>query len=102
MPTLPAVSREYLYLPGITAFDSLSPDHTTDPTTLPVQVALTTDNDPVEADWINAEWVDTTTARILTGPGGTITPAVGVYQIWLRVTGAVEQPERRVGTLRVI
>lgn len=102
MLTLPVISREYLYINGIQAFDANSPDHATDPTTLPVDVALTSGIDePASGDWTAAEWVNATTARILTGPGGALTPDAGTYSIWLRITGAVEQPERKIGRLAV-
>ncbi|HET7386832.1 MAG TPA: hypothetical protein VFJ19_09255 [Nocardioidaceae bacterium] len=102
MPSIPSVSREYLYLPGIRAFDAASPDTAADPTTLPVQVCFLPYNAvPEDADWIDAEWANATTARILIGPDGTVTPAVGRHRVWLRVTGAVEQPERVVGDLQV-
>jgi len=102
MPSLPVISREYLYINGIQAFDANSPDHATDPTTLPIDVALTARFvEPDTGDWTAAEWVNTTTARILTGAGGTLTPAAGTYDIWVRITGAVEQPEHKIGVLAV-
>lgn len=101
MPTIPAVSRELLYIRNVQAFDADSPDSATDPTTLPVQVAFMLTGEPTTADWHDAEWEDATTARILLGPGGGVVLTAGRYGIWLRVTGAVEEPERRVGTLTV-
>lgn len=99
---LPAATREFLYARKIKAFDAASPDSAVDPRTLPVQFAVIVPGiDPVELDWVDAEWFDQTTARILTGAGGDISRPVGRYTIWLRVTGAVERPERRVGTLVV-
>lgn len=100
--TLPAISKEYLYFTGIKAFDADSPDHVTDPTTLPVEVAIVAvDTDPSEPDWHLAQWVGQATARILTGTGGVIAPEAGRYAVWLRITGAVEQPSRKIGQLDV-
>lgn len=101
-PTKPFISGELLYLPGIAAFDYRSPDAAVDPTTLPVQIALIPFGaNPTNGDWLTAQWYDTTTARALLGPTGLADPAVGLWAIWLRITGATEQPERCVGALTI-
>lgn len=102
MPTLPAVSREYLYFPGIQAFDVRSPDSAVDPATLTAQVAFVKPGvSPIEADWVAAQWQDITTVRVIVGAGSSNALPIGEYAVWLRVVGAVEQPERNVGTLGI-
>lgn len=99
--TLPAISRELLYIPGIQAFDLRSPDAAADPTSLPVSVALIPPRtQPDDGDWQAAEWFDATTVRILVGPPA-LTETSGNLVVWLRITGATEQPERPVGPLRI-
>lgn len=105
---IPAISKEYLYLPGIQAFDATSGD-AGDPTSLDVYVAFQAAGEPGTADWRAAEWVvgsysstaGTATARYLLDPAATDALTAGSYQIWLRVDGSSEQPERPVGTLVV-
>ena len=96
---IPAESREYLYIPGIAAFHLASPDAAANPTTLPVEVAFPATGTPPTA-WLAAEWVGPALARILLGPlGNALDP--GVYDVWLRITGAVEEPQRRIARLSV-
>ncbi|MFG3438341.1 hypothetical protein ACGF0J_13950 [Nonomuraea sp. NPDC047897] len=71
-----------------------------------VQVAFTNlGAEPVEADWYPAEWASATAAgaraRILIGPGGTVPLTDGTYLMWVRVTGAVEQPVLRCGPIPI-
>lgn len=100
--TLPVSSRELVRVP-VTAF---SDGPVTSPTALPVDFALLPVGvAPVEANWIAGAWqagASTPTAQILIGEAGTIVPAAGRYTLWLRVRGAVEQPERPVGAVRVV
>lgn len=99
--TLPAVSRERLYFPGVVAFAAGAPD-AANVTTLPVQMAFVAQGvDPAETDWKAGAWFNnTTTAYILIGPPGLIL-VVGQYEVWLRVLGASEQPERPLVLLTV-
>lgn len=101
MAKMPAISREYLYIPGIRAFDPRSPDAAADPTGLPVQMAFVPSNtEPTAGDWVTGDWESATTARILLGTGGVVLTK-GKYDVWLRVTGAVEQPQRYVGAIQL-
>ncbi|SEU46579.1 hypothetical protein [Nonomuraea wenchangensis] len=63
---------------------------------------------PVEDDWAEAEW-DTAsvtgkgaTARILFGPGGTISRPEGTWQAWVRVTAPPQLPVLPAGLIDVI
>lgn len=65
--------------------------------------------DPVAGDWKSSIWsTDTTTtpdtyeAICLVGPAGTIALAVGVYDVWVRVTDSPEVPAIRVGSLEIV
>ena len=77
------------------------------PTTDVVKIACPVQNiEPIAADWKNGTW-DTTVdgdyiARIMIGPGGDITPAVGVYDILINVVDSPESPILRAGTLRIV
>ncbi|MFD8529425.1 hypothetical protein ACFV0L_18595 [Streptosporangium canum] len=62
-----------------------------------VEIAFTNlGSEPMESDWHPAEWANVTAkgarARILIGPGGTVTLLDGTYLMWARVTGARERP----------
>lgn len=96
---LPRTSREFVYIEGITAWRG---DDPAEPQGFPPQVAIIpADVPPVETDWVAAQWIDNTTVRFLFGPGGAAFREPGDYALWLRITGAVEQPERQVDTLIV-
>lgn len=102
--SISATSRVRLYVPDVRAFDPASGE--ADVTTLPVQFALKADGVvPVELDWVAGAWLvgaPTPTAFILlsaTGRGGALVAAAGEWALWLRVKGAVEQPEERVDTV---
>lgn len=99
--SIPAVSKEILYVPGIQAFDESSPDYA-DPTVLPVQFAFVPPGtDPQPGAWQNGTWTSgrTDQAQILIDP--TSMNLSGQVAVWLRVTGAVEQPERQVAILNI-
>lgn len=86
MKPISSLSREYLYF----FIESAAGTET-------VEVAFTTPGvDPGAPDWNAATWTGATPqgadATILVGPGGTVTLAKGVYQPWVRVTGATEVP----------
>lgn len=97
--TLPAISREYVYVEGVVGFLA---GEEADPTALPVEVALVVrDTLPGDSDWVAAEWHNATTVRFLLGPGGVLTKPKGDYTTWVRITGAVEQPTRAVGAVMI-
>lgn len=101
--TLPAISKETLYVPGIFAFDANS-GQPSNPTTLPVYYAFVGFQvDPGNSDWIVASWVtwtasDGATAAYLINPGSL---AKASYDVWVRVVGSTEEPRRHVCTLIV-
>lgn len=100
--TIPALSREYLRVEV-----DPEPDSPEDLVTLPVYFAfLTTSAErPEETDWVEGSWqpdADPPQARVLFGPGGATQQAAGKYYAWLWVDGAVEEPVRPVGILKVI
>lgn len=79
------------------------------PTALVVNLAFVTGALPSPGDWKAASWeTDATTepdtyyARALVGPGGVITLAPGSWDVWVKVTGAPEIPEKLAGQLLVI
>lgn len=99
---IPAISKEYLLVPGITAFAATSPDAAVDPSTLPVYLALVTRGDtPGGSDWQSAEWADSATARLLLGPSG-YEPGAGYWAVWVRITGTSEEPRRLVGYVTIV
>lgn len=97
---IPSLSREYLWVP-VTA----SGDDASQLTTLPVAMAFmeARDAEPADADWRTSSWADSPSpvARCLIGPGGGTVLADGTYYVWLRVTGAIEQPVRQAGKLKI-
>jgi|SRR5882724_7406238 len=111
--TIPAGSLEALLLPRIHAWDETSGEPA-DPTVLPAQVALTPwtprlDDSaaPDDLAWVPATWVTETTPagvlayglRVDVGPGGDLTPAVGRWIVWSKITGTRLQPVRPHGLL---
>lgn len=102
MDRLPVISREMVRVP-ITAF---SDGDSTDPTALPVDAALVaTDTQPDSGDWVEVAWsagTSTPHVEFLVGPGGDFVRAVGRWSIWLRVRGAIEEPQRAVGQVTIV
>ncbi|MGW6531455.1 hypothetical protein [Streptomyces venezuelae] len=75
---IPASSTEYLHIP-VTAPAGV------DLTGRPVDIAVVAHSDsPESGEWQAAEWADGD-ARLLIGPGATLTLARGQYQVWVRV-----------------
>jgi hypothetical protein len=78
-----------------------TPYSTYDPTSFPVQFAFTLESypetQPGDDDWLTASWSvgpgPQYWAQCLVGPanGGTVL-AVGLYQVWVKVTGSPEVP----------
>lgn len=100
-----ALSLEYVRCPVSARLSGTAVDPTGDAVSMAFTVA---DVDPAVGDWKSATWeTDATTspstyyARCLVGPAGTITLAVGVWDVWLKVTDAPEIPARRVGNLQI-
>jgi hypothetical protein len=96
--TISSLSREWLpfFVRGATGLEQ-------------VEIAFTAPGaEPVEGDWYDAEWQAASvtqqgaTARILFGPGGTVSRPDGSYQAWVRVTAPVEQPVLPAGLIDVI
>ncbi|MEU1880850.1 hypothetical protein ABZ470_26385 [Streptosporangium sp. NPDC020072] len=74
--------------------------------TEPVEIAFTNlGAEPGEADWHTAEWASLTAggarARILIGPGGSVTLTDGTYLMWVRVTGPIERPVMPCGPIPI-
>ncbi|MFI6497167.1 hypothetical protein [Nonomuraea typhae] len=74
-----------------------------------VEIAFTTPGvEPDESDWKAAQWDLTSAnahganARILFGPGGTVTRLEGTYQAWVRVTAPPQLPVLQAGLIDVI
>ncbi len=60
---------------------------------------------PAAGDWHPATW-DTTPpntyrAQILVGPSGGVTPGVGLWDAWVKITDNPEIPVRKAGQLRI-
>jgi hypothetical protein len=89
---------EYLKIP-LTAWSG----DVSDPTTLPVEIAVTTGAAPAEDDWVTAAWVtedSVVKARVL---WPTAMPAAAphtTYMSWLRITATPEAPELRCGAIQ--
>ena len=56
---------------------------------------------PAVGDWHNAEWQDQA-ARLLIGPGTSLTLDCGEYAVWVRVDAAPESAVRKAGSLEII
>lgn len=96
-----ALTLEYLRYPITARRDGADIDPTGDAVAFAVVAART---EPVSGDWKVGEWEidgDTTYARVLVGPGGTITLTPERYDVWLRITDDPEIPVRKIGSLRV-
>lgn len=86
----------------------------TDPTTLPVEMALIPEGNILnrDTDFVAAAWlIDTTalpstyTARVKVGlAGSTPTPAIAItanrYRVYTRVTGSTDKPVKRHGYVK--
>ncbi len=85
-----SLSKEYLKI-AVTADVVVTDD--------PVSFAFT---DPAvdPTVWTAGDWSGTE-ARILVGPGGSITLTKGVHDVWLKITDSPEIPVRRVAQLDV-
>lgn len=95
MEPISSLSRPYLYI----AIQGASGSEQ-------VEIAFTNPNaEPIETDWYPAEWGGSTEdgrrARILIGPGGTVTLPDGTYMAWVRVNGAVERPVLPAGLVPI-
>jgi hypothetical protein len=103
---LSALSLEYVRVPVSATLSGVA----TNPTTDTVQMAFpATGVDPVAGDWKAATWEPDTSvtpnvyyARCLVGPGGTVTLAVGRWDVWLKVSDNPEIPARKAGLLQIV
>jgi len=72
----------------------------------PVHMAFVRAEEPTEDDWVPAEWANVTPqgadAQVLIGPGGAIQLEDGTYQVWVRVTTALEVPVLHAGQIVII
>jgi hypothetical protein len=59
-----------------------------------------TDPDVDPTSWTSGDW-EGTQARILVGPGGSVTLTKGTHDVWLKVTDSPEVPIRRVAQISV-
>lgn len=68
----------------------------------PPKIALmSSDGNPTETDWFEAEWSGGT-ARLMIGPdGGAVVLAPGRYHLWVTFTAGLEQPVYRSGTIHI-
>jgi hypothetical protein len=93
--SISSLSRPYLYITVKGASGSEQ-----------VEIAFTNpDAEPAEEAWRPAEWSGRAEnglrARILIGPGGTVTLPDGTYMAWVRVNGAVERPVLPAGLVPI-
>lgn len=91
---IPASSTEYLKIP-VTAAPGVDLAGT------PIRIAVVAHaNNPINAEWQTAEWVDSE-ARILIGPdSGALTLTHGNYRVWISVDPAgAENIVRQAGVL---
>jgi len=94
---IPASSTEYLHVP-------VTGPAGVDLTGTPVKIAAVAHSDnPSDAEWKTAEWVDGE-ARLLIGPdGGALTLTRGNYRVWIAVDPpGAENIIRRSGVLIIV
>lgn len=88
-----SLSKEYVLI-SVTADVTVTGD--------PVAFAFTDPGvDPTS--WTSGDWVAGTPpkARILVGPGSSVTLTKGLKDVWLKITDSPEIPARRVDQLQV-
>lgn len=102
--SLPSITLEYVRIPVTASSQGLF----VNPTTNTVQMAFIVGSSaPQSGDWKTATWDQTAqptttyVAQCLVGPGGTITLAVGQYQVWLKLIDLPEIIERPAGVLNI-
>lgn len=100
--TLPVLSREYVRVPVTAEGQDVASLKTS-----VVEFAFEAEKveKPADTDWVAGSWDSDDTeavARILVGPGGAVTLAVGSYWVWVRVTGSIERPVRQAGQLKIV
>ncbi|PZG53133.1 hypothetical protein C1I98_06135 [Spongiactinospora gelatinilytica] len=92
--SISSLSREYVYawVGGALGIET-------------VEVAFVRADEPGSGDWKTAEWANLTPAgadaRILVGPGGTVTLTDGLWQMWVRVTAVTETPVLYSGPVNI-
>lgn len=92
---IPATSTEYVHVP-------VALPAGVDSSATPVRVALVTHrNNPGDTEWHDAEWAGSD-ARILIGPGTTLTLAAGDYRVWINLDPpGSEDIVRKAGILTI-
>ena len=102
MPTIEAVSLEYVRV-QVTALKSGA---AYDPTTDVVKIAFVLSGEKAAtATWYTASWEqsdETYWAGCLVGPGGTATLTAGLYSVYVKVTDSPEVPVKLAGSLTVV
>jgi hypothetical protein len=100
-----STSKEYVRVPVEATNNGLVVNPTADTVEMAFPAVTV---DPAGGDWKAATWETDSTgtpvrywARCLVGPGGTVTLAVGLYDVWVRITDAPEIPVKKSGQLEV-
>lgn len=87
---IPHTSRDFVHVPVSAGYDA---------GTAPEIAFVTHDDAPADNEWNAAVWVDDN-ARILIGPGGSVTDLTeGEYHVFVRFTAGAERPVRESGIL---
>lgn len=101
MLTIPTTTNEYIHVP-VTAWSG----DITDPTTLPVDVAvIPVGSEPTPADYKPAAWVTANGTRKIRILWRTAvpTPTPGtIYSTWVRITANPETPVLLAGTIKTL
>lgn len=92
---IPATSTEYIHIP-VTAPAGV------DLSASPVRIAVVAHRaDPADSEWHAAAW-DTSTARILIGPGSDTILTAGDYRVWINIDPpGSENIVRKAGVLSI-
>jgi len=104
-----AASKQYI----LVAIEGRDDNGVLDPTSLPVEMAfLPQDTTPDEdTTWHTGSWVTVIQSnlpniykgRVLIGPdGGVVTLTPGSWDVWVKVTHAVEEPVVKADTILVV
>lgn len=104
--SIPVLSKEYVWVPITAAGEDMA-----SLTAMTVEMAFLPSPpetaSPGSGDWKAGDWAPETpydytgVARCLVGPGSSAALAVGVYYVWVRLTGATERPVRFSGQIKI-
>lgn len=98
---LSVLSKEYVRVKVSASEAGAAVDPTTDTVVMAFPVHGVA---PVTGDWKAASWETAGSAfyaRCLVGPSGTVTLAVGSYDVWVKVTDSPEVPAIKAGQLKI-